>query len=249
MLHATSEHNIAKAISKQDDEKIQDPEIRSIVAWASVTRSPSADILRSPPFSKQDAPEIIGTAVSFHYINRMVSVLLSETPLPSNSFLLKGILKRVAGRMFKGAVRRRKPSGLSVEFLQDAELPKDLNWAETNPTVAGAFARWASVVELVGERILSPEVRMFVIKHINTWNGEDPGLSRNWVEQAISEFDEKSQAECRLALLTAIAPYQIDELVIQRFRDHYSKDDELVGALAWSSFTAARKIGTWLSLY
>jgi AhpD family alkylhydroperoxidase len=249
MLHATSEHNIAKAISKQDDEKIQDPEIRSIVAWASATRSPGADILRSPPFSKQDAAEIIGTAVSFHYINRMVSVLLSETPLPSNSFLLKGILKRVAGRMFKGAVRRRKPSGLSVEFLQDAELPKDLNWAETNPTVAGAFARWASVVELVGEPVLSPEVRPFVIKYINTWDGAGPGLSRNWVEQVIGEFDEKSQAECRLALLTAIAPYQVDEVVIQRFRDYYPKDDELVGALAWSSFTAARKIGTWLSLY
>jgi AhpD family alkylhydroperoxidase len=93
MLHATSEHNVAKAISKQDDEKIQDPKIRSIVAWASATRSPDAEILRSPPFSTQDAPEIIGTAVSFHYINRMVSVLLSETPLPSNSFLLKGILK------------------------------------------------------------------------------------------------------------------------------------------------------------
>jgi hypothetical protein len=52
-----------------------------------------------------------------------------------------------------------------------------------------------------------------------------------------------------LALLTAIAPYQVDEEVIQRFRDYYPKDDELVGALAWSSFTAARKIGTWLSLY
>jgi hypothetical protein len=249
MLHATSEHNVAKAISKQDDEKIQDPKIRSIVAWASATRSPDAEILRSPPFSTQDAPEIIGTAVSFHYINRMVSVLLSETPLPSNSFLLKGILKRVAGRMFKGAVRRTKPSGLSIEFLQEAELSKDLKWAETNPTVAGAFSRWAAIVELVGERVLSPEVCTYVIEYISTWNGEDPGLSRNWVEQAISEFDEKFQAECRLALLTAIAPYQVDEEVIQRFRDYYPKDDELVGALAWSSFTAARKIGTWLSLY
>ena len=249
MLHATSEHKVAKAISKQDDEKIQDPEIRSIVAWASATRSPGADILRSPPFSKQDAPEIIGTAVTFHYINRMASVLLSETPLPSNSFLLKGILKRIAGRMFKGAVRRTKPSGLSVEFLSEAELPKDLNWAETTPAVAGAFARWAAIVEQVGKEILSPEVRTYVLEYVEAWSGEDPGLSRNWVEQAIGKFDEKSQAECRLALLTAIAPYQVDEVVIQRFRDYFPKDDELVGALAWSSFTAARKIGTWLSAY
>lgn len=246
MLHATSEHKVAKAIVKQDEEKIQDPEIRSIVKWASATRSPDADIISSPPFSREDAPEIIGTAVCFHYINRMVSVLLSETPLPSNNFLLKGILKRVAGRMFSRAVHRTKPLGLSLEFLPETELPEDLSWAKNSPIIAEAFARWAAIVEQVGKRVLSPEVRTYVLEYIEAWNGEDPGLSRSWVEKAIGEFDEQSQAECRLALLTAIAPYQVDEVVIQKFRDYYTKDDELVGALAWSSFTAARRIGTWL---
>jgi hypothetical protein len=179
----------------------------------------------------------------------MVNVLLSETPLPSNNFLLKGILKRVAGRMFSKAVKRTKSSGLSLEFLTEAELPEDLSWAKNSPIVAEAFSRWAAVVEDAGKKVLSPEVREFVLKYIEGWKGEDPGLGRNWVEQTINEYDKKFQAEGRISLLTAIAPYQIDEIVIQRFRDYYPNDDELIAALAWSSFAAARKIGTWLNAY
>ncbi|MFX1521542.1 MAG: carboxymuconolactone decarboxylase family protein [Promethearchaeota archaeon] len=249
MLHATSEHKTAKAISKQDDEKIQDSEIRSIVEWASANRSPGTEILRSPPFSRQEAPEIIGTAVVFHYINRMVSLLLNETPLPSNNFLLKGILKRVAGRMFSRAVHRTKPSGLSLNFLPAAELPKDFAWAESSPIVAKAFSRWAAVVEDAGKKALSSEVRAFVLRYLQSWKGEAPGLDRSWVEHEINEYDNKFQAEVRLTLLTAIAPYQADEMVIQRFRNYYPQDEELISALAWSSFIAARRIGTWLYTY
>ena len=248
MLNAVSAHNTACAISHQRDDQIRDANVRSIVAWAAATRSPGANILLSPPFSQQDAPEIIGTAVFIHYMNRMVSVFLNETPLPSSRPWLKGILKRVAGwfLFFSKAIRRSKSSGASLELLPETELPNDFAWAKTVPNIAGAFARFAAVFDRIEEDLLPTEVRACVLKHVQAWNGVDPELGRHWVEQAVSEFDETSKAAGQLVLLTALAPYQVDEGIIHTFTTHFPEDDKLLGALAWGSFTAARRIGTWL---
>ena len=136
MLNANSAHNAAYAIFHQQDDQIIDVAMRSIVEWAAATRSPGSKILQSPPFSQEDAPEIIGTAVFFHYVNRMVSVLLSNTPLPSNHPLLKGSLKRMAGWYFSKAMHRSKPLGMSLELLPESELPADLAWAKRSPNIA-----------------------------------------------------------------------------------------------------------------
>ena len=81
-----------RAGSRRDatDESVADP----LAEWARATRTPGAPILASPPFTGDEAPEIIGTALCFHYINRMVQVVLGETPLP------------LRGRWFKGTVQR-----------------------------------------------------------------------------------------------------------------------------------------------
>jgi len=246
MLHATAAHNAATAISHRRDEQIQDAALRAIVAWAAATRSPGDAILLTPPFSEGEAPEIVGTAVAFHYINRMVDVFLSETPLPSNRGWLKGIFKRMAGWYFSRAARQQKPAGASLELLPAAELPADLAWAAASPTVASAFARWAAVIEAAGRNALPDDTRLLVGERVAAWNGEDPGLSRGWVEEATAGLDEADKPAARLALLTALAPYQVDASVIEAFRAQQPGDDKLIAATAWASFTAARRIGTWL---
>ncbi len=246
MLNATSAHNSADSIIHQRDDQIRDPAVRSIVEWARATRSPGAEVLISPPFSPKDAPEIIGTAVFFHYVNRMANVLLSETPLPSNHPWLKGILKRMAGWFFSRAIHRSKPLGASLELLPETELPADLAWAKGSPNIAGAFARFAAVIDMAGRDFIPKDVRECVVKHVQAWDGKDPKLGRHWVEEAMSGLDEKSKDIGRLVLLTALAPYQVDEGVVNAFTTHITGDDRLIGALAWGSFTAARKIGTWL---
>jgi AhpD family alkylhydroperoxidase len=248
MLNATSAYSSASSISHGRDDQIQDPAVRSIVAWAAATRSPGAEILLSPPFSREDAPEIIGTAIFFHYMNRMVSILLSETPLPVNYRWLKGPLKRIAGSFFSRAIRRAKPLGASLEFLPESELPADLGWAETTPTIAGAFARLASVIDGIGRDLLPAEVRAGVREYVQAWDGKDPGLGRHWVERTINGPDEASKAAGRLTLLTAMAPHQVNGSVVHDFARHFPGDDKLLGALAWASFTAARRIGSWLSI-
>ncbi|MCP4544740.1 MAG: alkylhydroperoxidase [Chloroflexi bacterium] len=246
MLHATAAHNAATAISHRRDEQIQDSVLREIVAWAAATRSPGDAILLSPPFSEGEAPEIVGTAVTLYYLNRMVDVFLSETPLPSNHDWAKGILKRMAGWYFSHAARRQKLTGASLELLPVADLPADLAWASGSSTVSSAFARWAEVIETAGRNVLPDDVRALVSERVAAWNGEHPGLSRAWVEEAMTGLDDSSKPAARLALLVALASYQVDEGVIKDYRTWRPGDDALVEAAAWASFIAARRVGTWL---
>jgi AhpD family alkylhydroperoxidase len=246
MLNATSAHNSADAIIHQRDDLIRDPTVRSIVEWAAATRSPGAEVLLSPPFSQKDAPEIIGTAVFFHYVNRMANVLLSETPLPSNHPWLKGVFKRMAGWFFSRAVHRSKPLGASLELLPETELPADLDWAKRSPNIAGAFARFAAVIDRAGKESIPENIQECVVKHVQAWDGKDPGLGRDWVEEAMNGLDEKSKDIGRLVLLTALAPYQVDDSIVHSFVTQINEDKKFLGALAWGSFTAARRIGTWL---
>jgi AhpD family alkylhydroperoxidase len=252
-LRRAGNHKYAQAIIDGRDEQIQNPQIRDLVAWAKANRSPGSEILLSPPFSQQEAPEIIGTATMFHYVNRMVNIFL-ETPAksrPSARPSLVQRLKRLLQRMLSfiaSKIKKPKPlkPGDSLQFLPEAELPHDLEWAKSNPVVAGAFARFAAAVEEVGQASLSEQVRTLVKNKIQAWHGEDPGLSRSWVEEAIQELDETSKAAARLCLLTALASYQVDEAVVNEFRTLQPEDEKLLGATAWASFTAARRISTWL---
>jgi hypothetical protein len=51
-----------------------------------------------------------------------------------------------------------------------------------------------------------------------------------------------------LALLAALASYQVDEHVITGFRQHFPSDEQLISTAAWASYTATRKVASWLGV-
>lgn len=185
-------------------------------------------------------------AVFYHYINKMANIFLTETPLPLNVSWMKMTLKRIAGWYFSLAARRSKSYGKSLKFIPDAKLPKEMAWANGSTTISKAFAGFAAVIDEAGNSILTDEVRQCVEKYIHSWNGEDPGMSRQWVEQAIQELDEENKPVGRLVLTASIAPYQVDEQMITSFRHIYPSDKALLGAISWGSFTVSKRIGVWL---
>jgi AhpD family alkylhydroperoxidase len=248
MLSAMGQGKTANAISKARYEDISEEKLFMIVEWALATTSPRSELIRRAPFSKQEMPEIIGTAVFYHYMNRMANVLLSETPLPISRGWLKGPMKSIASQTFTNAINRAKTVGDSLNFLPKTDLPNDLRWAKTSANVAYAYACFAEAVEEAGEQTLEAEVRAHVLEELSQWTGKASELSLAWSEDAISHFDEAKQSAARLAVLTALAPDRIEAEDVFSFRKHFPEDTKLVGALAWASFSAARKIGTWLQL-
>jgi len=246
MLHASRAHEAARAMRTGAIDALPDAETRSYARWARASRSPGEAILRSPPFSPGESPQVIGTALCFHYINRMVRILLDETPLPSSRTWLRGLLCRLGGLGLSRAARQSHPPGESLVLLPEAPLPEDLAWAAPAPAVAGAFSRLARAVEESARAVLPGSVREVVRASLRDWNGDEPGLSLEWADEAVRSLDRGLRPAGRLALLTALAPHRVDEGVIHAFREHHRGDASLLGALAWGSFEAARRIGTWL---
>lgn len=247
LLRATSDHDVADAILRDDHDKIQDPQLHALVQWAWTNRTSNPSFVPPPPFSRDEVPEIIGTAITFHYLNRMANVFLGDALLP---FAMPSALKDFTYRLYAATegkrIIRRLESGKSLKFLPAAQLPENLSWAAGNPSVAGAFAGFAKAVEEAGQRALPGVVRLLVNERVLAWNGEAMGISRRWVEEAVAEIETEHQAAARLTLLTAFASYQVDPSVIEAFQSQHPEDAQLIAATSWASFRAARRVGEWL---
>jgi AhpD family alkylhydroperoxidase len=244
-LHATGDAATADALAAPSSAAAKEAD--PIVAWAAATRSPGHAALVHPPFDPAQAPELIGMALSFHYINRMVMVFLRESPLPFRDARLKALARRMMRPIVSGMVGVMLKPGAALAWLPEAPLPDDLAWARPHPTIAAAFARAAASFERSGAAVLPDAVRTRVHERIAHWDGDDPGLGRGWLEPAVAGLAREHHAAARLALLTALAPFQIDDAIITDFRRTWPDDAALVAATAWASFQAARHIGTWLT--
>lgn len=246
MLNAITSGVGAAAVA--DPDRIADPELRAVVAWALATRTRDAPILGQRPFREEHAPELIGTAVAFHYINRMVNIFAAASPFPMATPKTKPFLAAVAVPFFRKFLIREARPGESLELLPPATLPADLGWAANDPIIADAYARAAAAFELAGRRVLPDQVRQLVRERLAEWRGDDPGVSRAWVDDAIRVLPAAHRPLGRLAMLTAFASYQVDESVLDDARTEPGPvgDEMLIAATGWAGFTAARRIGAWL---
>lgn len=221
----------------------------ALSAWAQATRNPDAEILRRPPFTEREAPELIGTALFFHYLNRIVNVFLENNaiPLPGALNGLRALVNRVgAATVGRTIFASGTQPGSSLGLLPEHPAWSDAPWADANPHVQGAFARAAFAIEAAGERSVPERIRALVEARLQTWRGETMPMSRKWVENAIVDLPEDEQPAARLMLLTALASYQVDESVIRAFRRVQPQDEHLINATAWASFAAMRRINHWI---
>jgi AhpD family alkylhydroperoxidase len=237
----------ADAITDGRAEAIADPAAREIFAWARASGSRDAAARHGRPFPVEQTPELVGVALTFQYLNRMVNLFLRESPFPPGlPPAARGGLLRLLMRILRPTTRMVHRPGTALALLPAAPLPADLSWAAGNPGVAGAFARAAAAIEAAGERAVPEPVRDLVAARLAQWSGEAPGLSRAWAEEAVSGLPAGDRPAGRLALLTALASYQVDQSVIDDFRRDHPGDEALIGLTSWASMAAARRVGEWL---
>jgi hypothetical protein len=184
--------------------------------------------------------------VGFHYVTRMVNVFLPNFLLPPRfGPAAKRRLKRGMSRVLSPTLRGRRVPGRSLELLPDAPLPPSAAWAAGSRNVAAAVARAYAAFDAAGARALPPEVRLLVDERLAQWRGEEMGPSREWCERLIGPLPVEQQPAARLALLTALASYQVDDDVVREFRIGRRDDGALVETVAWASYRAARQVGAW----
>ncbi|MEI7556376.1 hypothetical protein [Candidatus Chlorohelix sp.] len=223
--------------------KKNDAEKKRAIQWATAIRTPEEP---NPPFSGNTAPEYIGTALIFHYINRMVNIFVEGALTPEMGALTGLVRGGIFTPVLWLVAHQKVKPGTSLALLPPAPLPEELAWATPNKALAGALARFASVIETAGQATIPAPVRSRVLISLDNWHGEAMGISRIWVEDAVADLEEEHKALARLLLLVALAAYQVDEETIAQARVTLGKDESLIAASAWAAFQAAKRITSWL---
>jgi hypothetical protein len=223
---------------------IADPRLHAIAGWAGEIPPAGYGPRRPLPFPAAQAPELIGVAVTFHYLNRMVNVFLQSSPLPAMPAALSGPVQRLAARLMGALAGGTAPPGAALELLPPAPVPPHFGWAADRQSVASAFARAGTAIEEVAEAVPGP-VRRLVEARVAAWAGEALGInSRPWIDAVTTGLEDGHLPPARLALLTAFASYQVTPAHIEQCRRAGYDDAKLVALTSWASFAAAREIGS-----
>ncbi len=220
----------------------------SIVEWAAATGDRENAIGLQPPFPRNSAPAIMGTAVMFHYINRMVNLFLDDTMMP-----VVGKLPLVSGpafRLFSNFVSGRIATldvvpGRFLTGEPKMALPEEFRWAEPDAGVSGGLLRFASSAESAGST-LDAAVRGLVEEVVSEWSGGLPGPGKSWLDHAVAVLPEHSRPQARIALLAALASWAADDGEIAAFRGEGADDRSLLDTAAWGAYLAAKRIASWI---
>ncbi|MGQ0841306.1 carboxymuconolactone decarboxylase family protein [Actinokineospora sp.] len=229
----------AAALAAADIGSITDPAARDLAAWARATGTRTG---AAPPFPVEQTPEFVGVAVTFHYLNRMVNIFLDDSPLPPvMPAAMRGRARKVLGRVMRPSASRDHEPGTSLGMLPAAPAAPDLAWTTGNPTIAEGFTRAYAAIDAAGERSVPDAVRGLVAAELDGWDGLPVGLSRGWVADKVSALARADRPAATLALLTAMASYQVDQAVIDDFRRGAPADRSLVELTSWAALSAARR--------
>ncbi|XVQ87855.1 carboxymuconolactone decarboxylase family protein [Microbispora siamensis] len=240
LLHATGEHGLAETVGR--GQTPSDSEHARLFAWATGTATAG----EAPPCSPGHAAEHIGTALAFHFINRMVSSLLTDNLLPAGlqrSRLVRGL----GGRALARTVRRRLPRGEALPLLRGLPSGPAPAWAAGTPAGTAFAALRAAAGE--GAALLGDTAREAVVEAVAAWDGDHPPLS-GWPSGPLADVAPEQRPAARLALLAALAPYRVTDADVAAWREAGGgrHDADLVRLLAFGAITAVRRIEAALAV-
>ncbi|MEW2400497.1 carboxymuconolactone decarboxylase family protein [Streptomyces sp. NPDC046862] len=235
LLHATGDHALAERVAR--GERPESEEHARLLAWGQRTRVPGA-ALEPYPFPREHAPAHLGTALTFHFINRIASALLTENLLPAGAQGFRAV-RSLAGRALSRAVRRPARPGESLVLLDHIDPGEAPAWAGGTP-VGLAYAALLRAA-MAGAGLLDADDHDLVEAVLQDWDGTHPPL-------ALDGFpDRRERPGARLALLAALAPYRITDEDVAAWRRPEHTDHCLVHLVAYGAFTAVDRIESALS--
>ncbi|WP_307544295.1 carboxymuconolactone decarboxylase family protein [Streptomyces sp. V3I8] len=236
LLHATGDHALAERLARggTPEKEVQ----ARMVAWGEATRVPGSPELTPPPFFVRHTAAYVGTALSFHFINRIVSALLTENLLPGNVQRFRPV-RSLVGRSVARTLRRRLVPGTSLALL-DGDAGPGPDWA-AGTAVGPAYAALRTAAT-AGAGLLTGADRSLVRQTVALWDGTHQPL----VWDALPDRADRPGA--RLAILAALAPYRITDEDVAAWKKPPYTDRCLVRLIAYGAFTAVDRIERALPL-
>jgi len=232
LLHATGAHALAERLAR--GERPQNELHARVLDWAARTRVPGAD-LGPLPFPAEELPGYLGTVLTQHFVDRVVSALLTDDLLLAGAQRLRPV-RSLTGRTLSRAVRRSAVPGASLRLLQSpAEGP---SWAAGTPVGPAYDALRTAALD--GAELLSPRERHLVRDGVAAWDGAHPPvILRGYPHR-------RELPAARLALLAALAPDRITEDDVALWRHNRHSDRSLVRLVAYGAFLVVERVASAL---
>lgn len=244
MLHAQGRGEVERALRAGDEPA--DPRLARLTAWAATTGT--GVLPEAPPVEPGEVPEAVATVCCFQYINRMATILLEDSPLPTWLRPWRRPALGWLGRFLGWRSRVEPERGRALALVPEAarrepERWDHLAWARGDPVIHATFAAFAETVEAAVAGVLPPEARDTLRRELASWGGGPAPLGRAWLEDSLKPVAGERRPAGRLALLAARAPHRVTAGDLEVFRRKHPTDAELLAILAWGAHEAARILG------
>ncbi|GAA3542916.1 carboxymuconolactone decarboxylase family protein [Nonomuraea rosea] len=197
------------------------------------------------PYPVEHAHEYIGTALAFHFINRMASALLTDNLMPAG-LQRSRLVRSVGGRVMSRAVRRRLRVGTSLALVADLPAGPEPDWAAGTP-VGAAYAALEVAATAGGELLAGGardgggDARAVVVGVVEAWDGSPLPMDTAWLDGPLAALPADERPGARLALLTALAPYRVTDADVAAWRGSKT-DEDLVRLCAFGAITATKRV-------
>lgn len=248
MVAATGHREEARKIRRSSGQ--DDNQLIKVTEWARQSLDPSADLVQSPPFSKEEAPELIGTFYCFNVTNRLVNIFLGENPLPvsKDKKLLYSIMSFVATRfMLKPAVTKKLEPGESITLISIPEEGPTPAWTKEVKTASNAFQAMVRHVGEIEEELIPQPVAERVDRILENWNGQPWPPRGEWLNDQADGVGPSEQPLLKLALLVMFASYSVTHDDITAFRKFHPDDRSLIDLCYWAANKVSLRILDWVA--
>ncbi|PWU57276.1 hypothetical protein DLJ47_03160 [Micromonospora sp. S4605] len=236
LLHALGEHELAEVIARGGTPPV--PRHVELVGWAEASRNPRAADWTSPY-----RPEVTGTLLAFHFINRVVSALLDPDLLPGG-LQRSPLVRSVGGRLYARAAREPREPGRSLSLL-DTGTTTPPHWAGDSP-VGVAYAALRDAATRGGD-LLGDVARQTVTATVRWEDGRYPVRPADWAVDLVRDVPGADRVGTRIALLAAFAPSAISPGDVALWRFTHPDDADLVRLVAYGAITATEHVAQALS--
>ena len=213
-----------------------------IILWALNNLNFENVIIQNAPFSKQEAPEIIGTAVLFHYINRMVTLFAGDTPLPTTK--MRGFVMNIASKFIFGkAIRKKKMAGESLTFIDKGLNNKPFEWADTSANINSAFQSFKQQTEKNIEKILSSELITLLRNFSTNLDLISQSFGTNQLDSFLLKVEPSERDIAEFCYLTMFDSHKIHDKHFTNLKQQIKKDEDILQIAAFSSMLISESIG------
>ena len=184
-LAALNYKDVGTAIRRNAPTAIGNSEQRALFEWARNSLQPGMSKFDLPALA-DNRVEIVAVALMFHYVNRIVNIMLEDSPL-----MLPKIpgLKKVIMTLARPVLRNL--ASKTVErpgVINNIDL-NSFDWAANDPVIQSSFCFFESATNRAIANVLSAPTQQKIIEKIQTWQGESMPMSRSWVEEAVVDVN------------------------------------------------------------